>query len=86
MSKNAKKERLRQSDCRKWCGTFSKEQPASRVTPTCFPSVGGTGPFNSFSEGMNEIRDVLPYDMPNLSMHDLRRTARKLMTRAGRSP
>jgi integrase len=35
---------------------------------------------------MNEIRDVLPYDMQNWTMHDLRRTARKLMSRAGVRP
>ena len=63
-----------------------KEQPRIAGNPYVFPGVGDTGPYNSFSEGMNALRDVLPYDMPNWSMHDLRRTARKLMTRANIRP
>jgi integrase len=35
---------------------------------------------------MAELRALLPDDMPSFSMHDLRRTARKLMSRAGVRP
>jgi integrase len=59
-----------------------KEQPRIADNDYVFPNVNGTGPFNSFSDGMNEIRALLPDDMPNWSMHDLRRTSRKMMTRA----
>ena len=41
----------------------------------------GVAPFNAFSNGMTALRDVLPRHA-NFSMHDLRRTSRKLMTRA----
>ena len=60
-----------------------EQQPRIAGNPYVFPGVGGSGPYNSFSEGMNELRALLPDDMPNWTMHDLRRTARKLMTRAG---
>ena len=49
--------------------------------PFVFPG-GPKGPFNHFSQGMDELRDKLP-DMPHWTIHDLRRTARKLMSRAG---
>ena len=63
-----------------------KEQPRIAGNPYVFPSVSTNGPFNTFSRGMNELRDVLPYDMAAFSMHDLRRTSRKLMTRANIRP
>ena len=47
-----------------------------------FPNLSGKGAYNSFTQGMNELRALLPDDMELWSMHDLRRTARKLMTRA----
>ena len=59
-----------------------KEQPRIEGNPYVFPAVNSKGPFNSFSDGMREIRELLPDDMPNWSMHDLRRTSRKMMTRA----
>ena len=46
---------------------------------------GGRGRSTRFQRGMDELRALLPDDMPNLSMHDLRRTARKLMI-ARRNP
>jgi integrase len=61
------------------------EQPPIAGNPYVFPASTG-GPFNAFSNGMTALRDVLPYDMPNWSMHDLRRTTRKLMTRAAVRP
>jgi integrase len=59
-----------------------KEQPRIEGNPYVFPGAVSGRPFNAFSLGMNEIRALLPEDMPTWSMHDLRRTARKLMTRA----
>jgi integrase len=42
----------------------------------------GKGPFNSFSQRTEEMNEKLP-KMPPWVLHDLRRTCRKLMTRAG---
>jgi integrase len=40
-------------------------------------------PFNSYSDGKTELDAKLAKDMPNWTLHDLRRTARSLMARAG---
>jgi integrase len=40
----------------------------------------GDKPFNSFSQGREEINALLPADMPRWTLHDLRRTARTIMT------
>lgn len=40
----------------------------------------GDKPLNSFSQGAEEIRKLLPATMPRWTLHDLRRTARTLMT------
>ena len=48
--------------------------------PFAFPG-DPKSPFNHFSQGMDELRKLLP-DMPRWTLHDLRRTARKLMSRA----
>jgi integrase len=39
-------------------------------------------PFNSYSQGKAELAKKLPKDMPQWQLHDLRRTARSLMSRA----
>ena len=39
--------------------------------------------FNSYSQGKAELDAKLPADMPGWTLHDLRRTARSLMSRAG---
>lgn len=44
-------------------------------------AVGG-GPFNSFSQRKEELDKKLPAAMKDWVLHDLRRTCRKLMTRA----
>jgi integrase len=62
------------------------KQPRIAGNPYVFAAGTGSGPMDSFSEGMNRLRGLLPEDMPNWSMHDLRRTARKLMSRAGVRP
>ena len=63
-----------------------KEQPRIDGNPYVFTSANGNGPFSTFSLGMTALRDGLPDDMPSFSMHDLRRTARKLMSRADVRP
>ena len=40
----------------------------------------GDKPMNSFSQGAEDIRKLLPATMPRWTLHDLRRTARTLMT------
>jgi integrase len=45
-------------------------------------AVDGKRHFNSFSQRKSEIDELLPDDMPNWTIHDLRRTARSLMSRA----
>jgi len=40
----------------------------------------GDKPLNSFSQGAEEVRKLLPATMPRWTLHDLRRTARTLMT------
>jgi integrase len=40
----------------------------------------GDRPMNSFSQGAEDIRKLLPATMPRWTLHDLRRTARTLMT------
>lgn len=45
----------------------------------------GTGPFNAHAQLKRELDAKLP-DMPHWTLHDLRRTARSLMSRAGVLP
>ncbi len=52
-------------------------------TPYVFPGRKGGHAFNSFSQGKAELDAKLPEDMPHWMLHDLRRTARSLMARAG---
>jgi integrase len=53
-----------------------------RVAECSFLFAGryGDKPFNSFSQGKEEINALLPTDMPRWTLHDLRRTARTIMT------
>ena len=59
--------------------------PVIDGNPFIFPAtVGkGNGPFNSFSQRKEELAKKLPAQMPRWVLHDLRRTARSLMARAG---
>jgi integrase len=50
-----------------------------------FAAGVGNGPFNSFSQRKEELDAKLPA-MPQWQLHDLRRTARSLMSRAGVRP
>jgi integrase len=40
----------------------------------------GDKPFNSFSQGKEEINEILPAEMPRWTLHNLRHTARTVMT------
>jgi integrase len=59
-----------------------------RIAENPYVFVGRTkgGCFNSFSQGKAELDERLPKDMPQWQLHDLRRTARSLMSRAGVTP
>ena len=69
------------SGCR-WCGRSSSVSLATDMRP----GVGGRGPYNSFSQGINELRDVSRPTCRTGPCTILRRTARKLMTRANIRP
>jgi integrase len=64
-------------------------QPKLNSTDYVFPAGRGLGPFNAFATCFTELkeqmRETLP-DMPDFVLHDLRRTARSLMSRAGVRP
>jgi integrase len=53
--------------------------------PHVFPARIGNGPFNSFGPAKGKF-DVKLGSMPSWTVHDLRRTARSLMARAGVRP
>ena len=61
-------------------------QPRRNSTDWVFPASRGVGPFNAFDSNfpvlVSRMREQLP-DMPKFVLHDLRRTARSLMGRAG---
>jgi integrase len=58
-----------------------------RIDKNVFVFASGTKKhFNSWSQRKAEIDTLLPPDMPNWTIHDLRRTARSLMSRAGVRP
>ncbi len=60
------------------------KQPRIVDNPYVFAGRG-KGPFNSFSQRTEELNAKLP-DMPHWTLHDLRRTARSLMSGAGVRP
>ncbi len=60
-------------------------QPQIAKNPFVFAGRGH-GPFNSFSQRTEELNKKLPDNMPAWVLHDLRRTCRKLMSRAGVRP
>jgi integrase len=57
-------------------------QPRLAGNPHVFAAGKGKGPINSFSQRKEELDAKLP-KMPHWQIHDLRRTARSLMSRAG---
>jgi integrase len=60
-------------------------QPRIASNPHVFAAGKGQGPFNSFSQRKDEIDKRLP-KMPGWTIHDLRRTARSLLSRADVRP
>jgi integrase len=60
-------------------------QPRIAGNPYVFSAGKGDGPFNSFSQRKEELDEKLPR-MPSWRIHDLRRTARSLMSRASVRP
>jgi integrase len=57
-----------------------KDVPKVAGCSYIFAGRYGDKPFNSFSQGAEDIRELLPKDMPRWTLHDLRRTARSIMT------
>ena len=64
---------------------FIDDQPSIANNPYVFAAGKGNGPFNSFSQRKEELDKKLP-KMPGWTIHDLRRTAKSLMARAGVAP
>lgn len=62
-----------------------KAQPRVRDNPYVFAGRGD-GPYAGFSQGKTRFDAKLPPDMPAWVLHDLRRTARSMMSRAGVRP
>jgi integrase len=60
-------------------------QPRIAGNPYVFAAGKGNGPFNSFSQRKEELDAKLP-KMPDWTIHDLRRSAKSLMARAGVAP
>jgi integrase len=60
-------------------------QPRVLDNPFVFVAAGGRGRFNTFGRGKAELDENLP-DIEPWVVHDLRRTARALMSRAGVRP
>lgn len=57
-----------------------KDVPKIAECSYVFAGRYGDKPLNSFSQGAEDIRKLLPSTMPRWTLHDLRRTARTLMT------
>ena len=62
-----------------------EDQPRIAGNPFVFAAGKGNGPLNSFSQRKEEIDAKLP-EAPAWTIHDLRRTARSLMSRADVRP
>jgi integrase len=67
-----------------------RAQPQLDYNPHVFPGnargyrlKSGPPSFNNFSQRKDPLAEKLPADMPHWTIHDLRRTARSLMARAG---
>ena len=63
-----------------------EDQPRIAGNPFVFAAGKGNGPLNSFSQRKDEIDAKLPSNMPAWTIHDLRRTARSLLSRADVRP
>jgi hypothetical protein len=60
--------------------------PPIAGNPHVFPATHGAGPINAFGVVKKRLDKRLPSTVRPWRYHDLRRTARKLMTRAGVRP
>jgi integrase len=58
-------------------------RPRLKTNPHVFPARGGTGPFVGFGASKEAFDAKLPKDTLGWTVHDLRRTARSLLSRAG---
>jgi integrase len=63
-----------------------RRQPRIYNNPYVFPARGKAGAVCGFNKRMSALRAKLPEDMPQWQLHDLRRTARSLLSRAGVRP
>jgi integrase len=61
-------------------------QPHLAANPFVFAGATRGRPFGNFSQAKADLQAKLPKDMPQWGLHDLRRTARSLMSRAGVRP
>jgi integrase len=61
-------------------------QPRLAANPFIFPAARGTKPFNNFADSKAMLDSKLPKNMPAWTVHDLRRTARSLLSRCGVLP
>ena len=66
--------------------TIIRAQIPVAGNPHVFPGTGASGSFQSFGPAKAALDAKLPTDMPNWVLHDCRRTARSLMSRAGVRP
>jgi integrase len=60
-----------------------RAQPRLATNPHVFPARGGAGPFVGFGSAKEAFDAKLPEGTPGWTVHDLRRTSRSLMSRAG---
>ena len=63
-----------------------KAQPRISGNPYVFTAATGNGAYNHLSQGKSQLNAKLPRNMPQWQLHDLRRTARSLMSTAGVLP
>ena len=59
------------------------DMPRFASNPHVFPALSGDGPFTGFGNAKALLDTRLPADMPPWTIHDLRRTARSCLSRAG---
>ena len=63
-----------------------RARPLFASNPHVFPGRGGDGPFRGFGASKATLDSKLPQEMSSWTIHDLRRSARSLMARAGVRP
>jgi integrase len=63
-----------------------RARPELVGNPHVFPGRGGDGPFRGFGASKAALDAKLPKEMSSWTVHDLRRSARSLMSRVGVRP